>query len=294
MKRRARARGRIQLALWLVAVTFAVGCGDQARPDRPAPVSDAGPIHVHGLGVNPADGALFVATHTGMFRAAPGELRATRVGGRYQDTMGFVVVGPDRFLGSGHPDLRDKLPPFLGLIETRDAGRSWKPVSLLGKVDFHVLESDGKRVYGYGSDFSTRSARFLKSIDGGHSWRRLEAPEPLISLALSPSSTSDLIASGQRRLLRSKDGGRSWTAVRAPAVGLLAWNESGVFLADGDGRVWRSSGSSAPWRAVGSIGGPPAAFDSGRGRELLAALHDGTIKRSTDDAASWSIRSAPR
>ena len=78
---------------------------------------DPGPIHVHGLGVNPADGALFVATHTGLFRAARGEMRAQRVGGRYQDTMGFAVVGPDRFLGSGHPDGHEQLPPFLGLIE---------------------------------------------------------------------------------------------------------------------------------------------------------------------------------
>jgi hypothetical protein len=26
---------------------------------------------------------------------------------RFQDSMGFTVVGPDYFLGSGHPDFRD-------------------------------------------------------------------------------------------------------------------------------------------------------------------------------------------
>ena len=30
------------------------------------PAADPGPVHVHGLGVNPADGALFIATHTGL------------------------------------------------------------------------------------------------------------------------------------------------------------------------------------------------------------------------------------
>jgi hypothetical protein len=45
---------------------------------------DPGPVHVHGLGVNPADGALFVATHTGLYRVAEGERKAERVGDRYQ------------------------------------------------------------------------------------------------------------------------------------------------------------------------------------------------------------------
>ena len=70
---------------------------------------------------------MFVATHTGLFRAGREQARAVRVAGRHQDTMGFTVVGPDRFLGSGHPDGRENLPPFLGLIESRDAGASWTP-----------------------------------------------------------------------------------------------------------------------------------------------------------------------
>jgi hypothetical protein len=71
---------------------------------RRAEGRDPGPIHVHGLGINPKDGALFVATHTGLFRAGEGEPKATRVADRFQDTMGFTVVGPNRFLGSGHPE----------------------------------------------------------------------------------------------------------------------------------------------------------------------------------------------
>jgi hypothetical protein len=133
-------------------VLAACGAQSDESAEPTAGVEDPGPVHVHGLGVNPADGALFVATHTGLFRAAPGGRRARRVADRYQDTMGFTVTGPDRFLGSGHPDGRDGLPPFLGLIQSTDAGRSWSPVSLLGERDFHVLEATGERIYGYGSD----------------------------------------------------------------------------------------------------------------------------------------------
>ena len=69
--------------------------------------SDPGPIHVHGLGINPADRSLFIATHTGMYRARRGQQEAKRVTNRYQDTQGFTIVGPNRFLGSGHPDINE-------------------------------------------------------------------------------------------------------------------------------------------------------------------------------------------
>ena len=151
----ARWSGTVALCAFLGLVPLACGGDTDEAADRGPVIEDPGPVHVHGLGVNPADGALYVATHTGLFRAARGERRAKRVADRYQDTMGFTVTGPDRFLGSGHPDGREDLPPFLGLIQSSDAGRTWEPVSLLGKRDFHVLEAAGERIYGYGSAFDS-------------------------------------------------------------------------------------------------------------------------------------------
>jgi hypothetical protein len=271
----------------LVAVllaTFALSaCGDD-EPDKGPVSSDPGPIHVHGLGINPRDGALFIATHTGLFRAGPSETQASRVSGRYQDTMGFTVVGPDRFLGSGHPDARDNLPPFLGLIESRDGGVSWKPLSLLGKSDFHVLESAGERVYGFGSDFESRRQQFRVSLDGGETWNERRVPEPLVSLAVHPDDPDRLI-------VESRDGGESWRR-RASAAGLLAWRSpTDLIMIGGDGSV-RSSDDAARWREVGDAEGQPAAFEAERDG-LYVALHDGTIKRSTTGGRSWSVRSRP-
>jgi hypothetical protein len=100
---------------------------------------------MHGLGINPGDGALFVATQAGLIRAPEGDDKPERVGDRFQDTMDFTIVGPDTFLGSGHPDGRDKLPPFLGLIRSDDGGTSWRPVSLLGKRDSASNRTTSKR-----------------------------------------------------------------------------------------------------------------------------------------------------
>jgi hypothetical protein len=289
-------RSFVAVALSIPACLLAVACGDDeengSTGESPPAVSDAGPIHVHGLGVNPADGALFVATHTGLFRAPPGKLRARRVADRFQDTMGFTVTGPDRFLGSGHPDGREGLPPFLGLIRSTDAGRSWQPVSLLGERDFHVLEAVGPRVYGYGSDFESRQASLLVSQDGGRSWDERTPPEPLLSLAIDPGDPERVVASGEDGIHASTDAGRGWRPL-GNTPGMLAWPEPDeLFLVRFDGSVARSSDAGGTWSSVGAVDGQPAAFESAEG-DLYVALHDGTVIRSRDGGRSWRVRSHP-
>jgi hypothetical protein len=290
---------RIVAVALALTVGLVAGCGsadnesneEDAPANGPAKVEDPGPIHVHGLGINPADGSLFIATHTGLFRAAKGRRRATRVANRFQDTMGFTVVGPNDFLGSGHPDGREKLPPFLGLIRSADAGKSWRPISLLGKRDFHVLEAVGKRVYGYGSDFKTRKQGFLISRDGGRSWNERDVPEPLIALALDPSDPDRLLASGEGALYVSEDAGRGWVRIEGPA-GLVAWSDQ-VTVIDSDGAVHTAEDPDGRIRPIGNVGGQPAALESDPKGDLYVALHDGTIKWSSDGGRSWSLRSSP-
>jgi len=116
-------RPRLLGAVALVAALIACGAASPraAAPSGPA-FPDPGVVHVHGPGVDPADGVLYAATHYGLFRI-PETGPATRVADRFQDTMGFTVVGPRTFLGSGHPDFAKDpdLPPRLRLIRSADA-----------------------------------------------------------------------------------------------------------------------------------------------------------------------------
>jgi hypothetical protein len=254
---------------------------------------DPGPIHVHGLGINPADGALVIATHTGTYRVASDETEAKLIGDSRQDTMGFSVAGPNYFLGSGHPDPNEarerSIPPLLGLIQSRDAGRTWQPISLYGEADFHVLRFTGTRVYAYDASHD----RLLVSGDAGQTWRRLERPAPLIDLAVDPSSPKRVIASTESGLFQSGSEGRTWRPL-GRQVGLLAWPSSKrLFLVDGSGRVLTSSDSARRWTTIGDIEGRPAAILAPSATELYVALHDGTIKRSRDGGRSWRIRSTP-
>ena len=281
----------VLVALAMMGVGACGGDSEGAAEGGPI-IEDPGPVHVHGLGVNPADGALFVATHTGLFRASPGERRAHRVADRYQDTMGFTVTGRNRFLGSGHPDGREDLPPFLGLIRSTDAGRTWQPVSLMGKRDFHVLEAAGSRVYGYGTDFDSEQASLLVSDDGGGGWEERMPPEPLLSLAIDPGDPNRIVASGEHGSYASTDAGQAWRPLGDDA-GLVAWSEAGtLFLVRLDGGVARSSDGGLTWEDAGQAGGQPAAFES-IGKELYVALHDGTIKRSDDGGRHWVVRARP-
>ena len=290
---RLGARSVVAAATLLLAVT---GCGadQEAAPEQftgaPLEAQDPGPEHVHGLGYDAKQDILYIATHTGMFELTGDAAKARRIGDSYQDTMGFTLVSPDVFLGSGHPDLRDELPSQLGLITSTDRGRSWDPVSLLGEADFHVLRAQGKTVYG----FDARSERLLASTDAGRSWKTLVPPEALLDLAIDPRNPKHLLASGGAVLYESQDGGRSWKAVANGIAGHLAWPAPGrAYLADPAGSFLAARGASGPWRSRGALRSPAAALLAVDERTLFAALHDGTIVRSGDGGATWKVRSTP-
>jgi hypothetical protein len=78
--------------------------------------------HVHGVARDPGDGTVYLATHEGLFRYDKGA--PVRVG-PVVDLMGFSVTGPGHIYASGHTGDGVDLPAPVGLMETRDAGKTW-------------------------------------------------------------------------------------------------------------------------------------------------------------------------
>jgi hypothetical protein len=267
----------LPLAAWLVAVATDDDGGDAAV------VVDPGVAHVHGLGVDPADGALYAATHSGLF-LIPDEGSARRIGGSFQDTMGFTVVGPNRFLGSGHPDaagLRAGQPGLLGLIESDDAGETWEPVSLGGEVDFHALAFVHGAVYGW----DATSSRFLVSADM-KSWEERSA-QIMSGFAVDPDDGDYILAVGPGGVLASVDGGRTWSGANGPQLVAISWRpKGGVWGVDASGGVHRSADRGGTWERVGEVPGEPQALLATEDA-LWAAAHnaDGAtgLYRSADD-----------
>jgi hypothetical protein len=283
-----------------IAMLVLAACGDSgessgtpgaaASDTAPAQSASTGAMqHIHGLGVRGR--TLFIATHGGLWAAPDGQTEPQRVGQSQQDVMGFSVLSNDRFIGSGHPHpSQQDLPPNLGLIESRDRGRTWKNISLLGEADFHVLESSGTRIYG----FDGTQGRLMVSSDKGRSWQQRTPPAGIFALAIDPADRDRIVVSTGRGVFTSPDAGRSWRLVDARLAGLLAWPQAReLYLVDGQGQPQLSRDGGRGWQTAGSsIGGQPAAFIA-TGGELYAALEDARVKRSTDGGRTWTLRATP-
>ena len=266
-----------------IAVALAGGGGDDS-PSTSGGRAAASIADVHGLGVNPADKALYIATHTGLFRSPPGARTATRVDAPEQDLMGFSIAGPDRFMASGHPGPGQDGPTSLGLIESSDRGSTWRPVSLEGS-DLHILRAVGDAVYTFDGQLRVGS-------DGGRSWEQRSAPDGLIDHAIDPIDGERVLASTENGVQLSQDGGRNWKATPLRSPALLAWTQPKRPAAvGGDGAVQTSPDGGTTWRPAGIVDGQLAAFAADSDGALYVARPDGAVDWSSDGGRTWRPRS---
>lgn len=294
-RRGARSRSRRSRRLvWLlaagVAVAAAIAVVASSDDDGQMESSAEKVAHVHGLGVDPADGVLYAATHHGLFRI-PADGRAQRVG-VVRDLMGFTVAGPNRFLASGHPGtaadplLEQGGRPLLGLIRSTDAGETWDAVSLLGEADFHALRAEHDRVYGYDST----TGRFMVS-DDGERWD-VRSEIPMGDFAVSPDDRDHIVAMTQQGLAESGDGGRTWTPVDGPAAAFLSWHpDRGLWAAGLGGEIYVRRESE--WDERERLPGAPQALLVTDGVVYAAATAgDAAGIYVSDDGRSWRLRYA--
>lgn len=254
-------------------------------PDQPAEHRGAvGLAHIHGLAINPADRKLYAGTHHGVFRIH-GKGAPEQIAGRTQDFMGFTITGPDHFLASGHPGPDDTdQPPHLGLLESTDAGRTWRARSLSGEVDFHALEAKHGKVYGYDS----QTGQVMVSADKQH-WDR-RAQLPIADLAVSPRDPDELLATTQQGPALSTDGGHSFTPIDgAPLLVLIDWTHpKHVVGVAPDGQMQTSADGGRSWTAVGTVPGRPAALTTHGEAEVYLAT-DAGVHRSTDGGRTFTL-----
>lgn len=238
--------------------------------------------HIHGLGVDPADGVLYIAAHMGVFRAADGA-EIVRVADRWQDTMAFTVTGPGRFLAGGHPDLTEGLPPQLGLIRSSDAAQTWQPVSRQGAADFHALDVSGARIVGYDS-----VAGALVTTTDQRRWQ-VVARGAYTDVAVDPTDPNRILATTPRGALVEYDARRPSTSVRrdAPPLVLVDWAEGRrVVGATSSGAVFVSNDGGTTWAPVASVAGTPVALDAVRGIWHVATATG--VLSSTDGGRVWN------
>jgi hypothetical protein len=255
------------------------GCSTAGSASADAPTAEeTGALlstHVHGVAIDPGDGALLLATHEGLVQVGDdGELTAA---GPVIDLMGFTLTGPDHYLASGHPGLRADLPQPVGLIESTDGGETWTPLSRAGESDYHALTALGDAgVLGYDG--------VLRRSPDGRTWEQLGIPAEPHTLAAAPDGGTVLATTAQG-LLRSTDAGTSWAAADgAPLLQVVAWADAGTAVGvDPAGIVWTSTDAAGTWQQAADLGAASHA--------VAAAAADGTARVAvvTDEGLAESL-----
>lgn len=266
-------------ALIVVATAALAGCSSDADQTDATSSAEAPFGHVHGIGMNPGDGLVYVASHHGVFRLDDGS--PTLVADRAQDTMGFVIAAPDRFLASGHPAIGSDDPNPLGLIESTDRADTWSPLSLAGRADLHAIDTAGDVIYAFGS-----SGEIIASEDGGADWRSLVRGQ-FLDIAADPTAPDRLLATTDAGALLSITQGEDPVEVAAaPLMVMIDRTLDGLIVGvDPTGTVVTSEDDGATWTERGTLGAPPQAL-SVRSATWFAAIEGGLLQ-STDAGATW-------
>jgi len=262
----------------LMAVVSVFALSSCSQPTEPLTGgSDDAPYvgHVHGLGVDPADGMLYVAAHGGVFRLVDASLKL--VADRPQDTMGFTVVGPRHFLASGHPAPTElDRPNHLGLIESRDAAGTWTDKSLSGQADFHSLAPSPGGLYAYDSITAT----VMRTSDHT-TWTAMMTGE-VYDLAGHPTQPDQVLATTRSGVVRLVD--KTQTAMETPALfAFLDWPTADILVgATVDGAVYRSPDGGTTWATAGQVDGQvealaaqPPAWHVATDRGIFTSIDEG-------------------
>ena len=260
------------------------------------------PPYVNALDVDPGSGDFLLTTNRGFFHidakaGTVARVRGTVSKGGATSPVGtfleLLSTGPGRLLGSGHPDRKGALPPYLGLLASHDGGRSWTSVSRLGEADFHTLVVKHDRVYGFDAVLSA----MLISEDGGRRFvEHFTPPGLVVDFEVDPEDPDHLLAATETRLVRLTDGARRWRPVDTGAGLRLAWPAPGaLYRAQQDGTIERSRDAGKTWARVGEVPGEPSRFKALGAERLDLASPSATGRSSapTDGAKTWTTAFHP-
>ncbi|MET9686596.1 F510_1955 family glycosylhydrolase [Streptomyces coeruleorubidus] len=268
------------VAATAAAITLTLTACSADDADTAATASGVTVSHIHGLGMDPADQRLYVATHQGVY-TPDAKGKPTLVGDSTDDYMGFTVAGARTFYASGHPTTgRNK-----GLIKSTDAGQSWTSLSLSGESDFHALDYAHGTVYGYDS-----TGGLLRTSKDGTTWKNGASIQAL-DIAVSPEDPGLLLATTAEGVARSTDGGKTFAAGKQPVMAFLSWPaQDALYGIDTAGALHRSTDGGTTWKQAGTVpGGQPQALTAAGADHILAATQTG-VYESKDSGTTFTRR----
>ncbi|MGH7307432.1 MAG: WD40/YVTN/BNR-like repeat-containing protein [Candidatus Rokuibacteriota bacterium] len=128
--------------------------------------------HVHALAFDAGARALWLGTHTGLFRSEDQGRTWARV------ALPVQHHAPDVMAIAAHPAEPDVLyigTHETGALKTTDGGKTWRPVNAgLGGLDVHGLAMDPKSPTKLHALVRDKGAGVYRTTDGGQKWVRVD------------------------------------------------------------------------------------------------------------------------
>jgi photosystem II stability/assembly factor-like uncharacterized protein len=233
--------------------------------------------HIHSVRI--FNDQILLGTHEGLYRYINAKTVA-KIGTENFDVMGLSISG-NQIFASGHPGPGSKLPEPVGLLLSVDSGKSWKKIGLQGKVDFHLLESEGSEIYGADS----QSGNLLYSKNSGKSWIN-RGPNKFSDIAVNPKTAGSLLSLREGRLHVSNDSAITAKALKnSELFDHIEWNSERLIASSGM-RLMTSRNIGKSWTQVQKF---PAAISAlTQSKNLIGVVAGSEIFTSRDGGKTFS------
>ncbi|MCF8552806.1 MAG: hypothetical protein K9G01_04415 [Candidatus Planktophila sp.] len=232
--------------------------------------------HIHHVKV--VGSKVLVLTHEGLYELA-GKNNMKLVGKEKIDVMGFASLG-NVLIASGHPAAGSKMPNPIGVMKSLDGGLTWKPISLVGKVDFHFLEGAGSDLYGADS----QTGKLLYSADSGKTWRDIGV-NTFADIAVSPKISGMAIAIKDSELLLTEQAFKSTTKIKSTLKSTqIEWLKSGLYGLSGSS-LYKSTNSGKTWKKLSTFKGVPGILSASD--QLMLVTVGSDIYTSNNEGKSF-------
>lgn len=258
--------------------------------------------HVHGLSYSADGKQLMIPSHHGL--AVYENAKWSKAPGPQHDYMGFSATARHLY-SSGHPAPGSGFVNPLGLIRSKDGGRTWDKLGLEGETDFHMLATswNTNAVYVWNTEPSSRIRRagLHYTLNDGYAWKGARAAgitgRPR-ALAVHPDNAAIVAVATSEGLHLSTDSGERFVKSAANGEGLAAF-----FDLDGK-HLWYSAFGGRPTLVRMPLTGghaahvalPPLTNDAvayiaqnpARRREYAIATFERSVYVSKDAGQTWS------
>ncbi|MBG9567128.1 hypothetical protein ABE38_17315 [Brevibacillus agri] len=194
--------------------------------------------HVHGLGYSSDGKRILIPAHDGIRIYENGIWYVPNK--EKHDYMGFSTVD-EGFYSSGHPAPGSELKNPLGIVKSKDEGKTLQTLALEGEIDFHNMavgySSHVVYVMNQQPNSKMSTAGLFYSTDEGSTWTKSEMKgitEELTSMAAHPTEASVVAIGTPTGVYLSKDHGNTFEKVAlAGQVTSIFFNNRGDLIIGG-------------------------------------------------------------